>query len=321
MTWRLCARPPARPCSRCSGCMFRSPWPSAWCAARIGCCPSLLMVAMALAATLSWRAAGNGLSTRLICCGRPDGRRIGVCLSSSPGIAWQIDMHMYFFAGAGLSGRLLRLSADPCRHGRGRAASSGAELHAAGGGLSRRRRLWPRRAACRDPADRGRRLDLACADALAPVRDRRAEDGGSRSANAAEARANAERTEAEQRCQAGTRRGEARTRRRLRAQDRPYRRGGRGGRQRNAGHVLVDERQQRAKPRARRRPPPPLDPGLGQCRDGRLRNRRTDGLDQQHRAAGDALRRDRRQGRRGGAPHQHRGRGTCQPAPRRSAKW
>jgi methyl-accepting chemotaxis protein len=59
--------------------------------------PAAFMVAMALAATLSWRAAGNALSTRLV---------ISVALMSGvsmfvfqfAGHPWQIDMHMYFFA-------------------------------------------------------------------------------------------------------------------------------------------------------------------------------------------------------------------------------
>jgi len=59
--------------------------------------PTLFMVAMASAATLSWRAAGNGLSTSLV---------VAVALMSGvsmftyqmSGHPWQIDMHMYFFA-------------------------------------------------------------------------------------------------------------------------------------------------------------------------------------------------------------------------------
>jgi methyl-accepting chemotaxis protein len=59
--------------------------------------PVILTVAMAGAATLSWRATGNELSTRLV---------FAVALMSDvsvftyqlSGHAWQIDMHMYFFA-------------------------------------------------------------------------------------------------------------------------------------------------------------------------------------------------------------------------------
>jgi methyl-accepting chemotaxis protein len=59
--------------------------------------PAGITVALALAATLSWRGAGNALSTRLI---------VAVALMSDVSIftyqlaghAWQTDMHMYFFA-------------------------------------------------------------------------------------------------------------------------------------------------------------------------------------------------------------------------------
>jgi methyl-accepting chemotaxis protein len=59
--------------------------------------PLMLTAVMAVAATLSWRMAGNELSTRLI---------IAVALMSQvsvftyqfTGHAWQADMHMYFFA-------------------------------------------------------------------------------------------------------------------------------------------------------------------------------------------------------------------------------
>ena len=134
--------------------------------------PGAFMVAMALAATVSWRASGNGAVDPPDLCRRPDGRRVGVCLSArGPRLA---DRHAHvLLRGAGLPRRLLRLSPDHRRHGGGRAASSGAEFPAAGGDLSRRRRFRPRRAACRHSADRGRRADLAVADAVASVRDRR----------------------------------------------------------------------------------------------------------------------------------------------------
>src|SRR5712691_4342021 len=59
--------------------------------------PVALMAAMATAATVSWRTAGNSLSTRLI---------VAVALMGGPstlvfqmsGHAWQVDLHMYFFA-------------------------------------------------------------------------------------------------------------------------------------------------------------------------------------------------------------------------------
>src|ERR1700744_4117314 len=59
--------------------------------------PALFTVVMAGATTLSWRMAGNGLSTRLT---------VAVALMSDVSIftyqrsahPWQIDLHMYFFA-------------------------------------------------------------------------------------------------------------------------------------------------------------------------------------------------------------------------------
>ncbi len=59
--------------------------------------PAMFMAIFALAATLSWRMSGNGLSTRLV---------LSVALMSGvsmfayqfDGHPWQIDMHMYFFA-------------------------------------------------------------------------------------------------------------------------------------------------------------------------------------------------------------------------------
>ncbi len=59
--------------------------------------PTALMVAMALTATLSWRAAGNGLSTRLIFAVALMGG-VSVLTFQLAGHTWQIDMHMYFFA-------------------------------------------------------------------------------------------------------------------------------------------------------------------------------------------------------------------------------
>jgi methyl-accepting chemotaxis protein len=59
--------------------------------------PAGFMTLLALAATMSWRLSGNGLSTRLV---------FAVALMSGvsmfayqfEGHAWQIDLHMYFFA-------------------------------------------------------------------------------------------------------------------------------------------------------------------------------------------------------------------------------
>src|SRR4051812_400960 len=59
--------------------------------------PGAFMVAMALAAMVSWRASGNGLSTRLIFAVALMGG-VSVFAYQLAGHAWQIDMHMYFFA-------------------------------------------------------------------------------------------------------------------------------------------------------------------------------------------------------------------------------
>jgi len=60
--------------------------------------PAVLMVSLALPATLSWRAAGNGLSTRLVFAVALMGS-ISVFAFQLTGHPWQIDLHMYFFAG------------------------------------------------------------------------------------------------------------------------------------------------------------------------------------------------------------------------------
>src|SRR5262249_39150341 len=52
---------------------------------------------MALAATMSWRMSGNGLSTRLIFAVALMGG-VSVFTYQLAGHAWQIDLHMYFFA-------------------------------------------------------------------------------------------------------------------------------------------------------------------------------------------------------------------------------
>jgi len=59
--------------------------------------PAAFMVAMALSATVSWRVSGNAAATRMI---------VAVALMAGvsmlvfqfAGHAWQVDMHMYFFA-------------------------------------------------------------------------------------------------------------------------------------------------------------------------------------------------------------------------------
>jgi methyl-accepting chemotaxis protein len=59
--------------------------------------PTLLTVALAAAATLSWRTAGNGLSTRLVVVVALMGG-VAVFTFQLSGHPWQIDIHMYFFA-------------------------------------------------------------------------------------------------------------------------------------------------------------------------------------------------------------------------------
>jgi methyl-accepting chemotaxis protein len=59
--------------------------------------PTAFMMAMALAASLSWRAAGDSLSTRLtIAVALMSG--VSMMVYQLSGHPWQIDMHMYFFA-------------------------------------------------------------------------------------------------------------------------------------------------------------------------------------------------------------------------------
>ena len=59
--------------------------------------PTAFMVAMALAATVSWRASGNELSTRLVFAVALMGG-VAMFVFQFAGHPWQIDMHMYFFA-------------------------------------------------------------------------------------------------------------------------------------------------------------------------------------------------------------------------------
>src|SRR5512144_964563 len=59
--------------------------------------PTLVVMAMAIAATLSRQAAGNGLSTRLvIAVGLM--ADVAVFTYQFAGHAWQTDIHMYYFA-------------------------------------------------------------------------------------------------------------------------------------------------------------------------------------------------------------------------------
>jgi methyl-accepting chemotaxis protein len=59
--------------------------------------PTVLTVGFAAAATLSWRVAGNGLSTSLVVAVALMGG-VSVFTFELAGHPWQIDMHMYFFA-------------------------------------------------------------------------------------------------------------------------------------------------------------------------------------------------------------------------------
>jgi methyl-accepting chemotaxis protein len=59
--------------------------------------PALLMLAMAGIATLSWRTAGNSLSTSLVVAVALMGG-VSVIAFQFTGSPWQIDIHMYFFA-------------------------------------------------------------------------------------------------------------------------------------------------------------------------------------------------------------------------------
>ncbi len=59
--------------------------------------PALLAAGLAGAATLSWRASGNGPSTRLTVAVAAIGM-VALLVYEMSGNAWQIDIHMYFFA-------------------------------------------------------------------------------------------------------------------------------------------------------------------------------------------------------------------------------
>src|ERR1700731_3104860 len=59
--------------------------------------PTAFMAAIALAATASWSAAGNALSTRLVISVALMGD-VSMFVFQMSGHPWQIDMHMYFFA-------------------------------------------------------------------------------------------------------------------------------------------------------------------------------------------------------------------------------
>ncbi|MBA2397226.1 MAG: chemotaxis protein [Bradyrhizobium sp.] len=60
--------------------------------------PAGLMAAMAMAATVSWRTAGNGLSTRMVFAVALMGG-VSVITFQLSGHAWQADVHMYYIVG------------------------------------------------------------------------------------------------------------------------------------------------------------------------------------------------------------------------------
>ena len=164
--------------------------------------PTALMAAMAIAATASWASSGNGLSTRLIFAVALMGG-VSVFTYQLAGHPWQIDTHMYFFAA--LACLVAYCDYRPILAGarRGRAASSGAEFSASGGGLSRRRRSRPRGASRRHPAHGSRRvgwLALKLSGLFEATAQKTAE---AEAASAAEARANLERDENRKQGQAG----------------------------------------------------------------------------------------------------------------------
>src|SRR4051794_20884018 len=59
--------------------------------------PAIVMTLLAGIATLSWRAAGNGLSTQLTVAVALMGG-VSVLVYQMSGHPWQVDLHMYFFA-------------------------------------------------------------------------------------------------------------------------------------------------------------------------------------------------------------------------------
>ena len=160
------------------------------------------------------------------------------------GHPWQIDMHMYFFAA-------LACLVAYCDYRPILAGTVAVALHHLALNFLLPAAIYP------GGADLGRVvlhavillmeagvliwLSLKLSHLFEATAQKTAE---AEAANAAEARANRERLEAERQGQAGSRRGAARTRGRIRTQGRQHRRGGRGCRDENAGPVIDHERQQ-----------------------------------------------------------------------------
>ncbi|SFK21416.1 hypothetical protein [Bradyrhizobium sp. Gha] len=137
--------------------------------------PVSFLVAMALAATLSWRMSGNGPSTRLV---------FAVALMAGvsmfvfqfAGHLWQVDMHMYFFAA-------LAILVAYCDYRPIVAGTAAVALHHLTLNLILPAAVYPGGAdlghsPCHNPANRGRRLNLAGADTFESLRDGGRENGG-----------------------------------------------------------------------------------------------------------------------------------------------
>ena len=267
------------------------------------------MAAMALAATVSWASSGNGLSTRLIFAVALMGD-VSVFAYQLAGHPWQIDMHMYFFAALAclvaycdyrpiLAGTvavalhhlvlnfLLPAAIYPGGADLGRVVLHAVILLIEAGVLiwlalklshlfddGRRRPPRPKRRAPPKPAP----IPIAPRPNGRPSRIAMRRGANSPPASSARSAASSRRSRLPRR---------------------------------NAGPVSSmsnSNAETYARPRGRRRG---FDPGLVERRNGGVGDRRTHRVDQQHRPAGDALGRDRQQGRRRGAPHQHRGRGLA----------
>ena len=276
--------------------------------------PTLLTVALATAATLSWRAAGNGLSTNLLVAVALMGG-VSVFTFQLSGHPWQIDMHMYFFAA-------LACLVAYCDYRPILVGTVAVALHHLALNFIIPAAIFP------GGADFGRvvlhagiLILEACvllwvAHQLARLFETTAQKTAeAESATAAEARANANRAEADQKAK---QENDAAMRRLATEFERKVGHiveGRRRGCSRNAGHVLIDERHQRRSGATDGCGRHCIYSGLAQCRNGRLGGRAADSLDQRDRATGDALRQSYRKGGRRGPPHQHRGRGPSSRHP------
>jgi len=223
--------------------MFRSHWPLAWRGGADWLLPTLLTVALATAATLSWRAAGNGLSTNLLVAVALMGGWFRCFTFQLSGHPWQIrPMHMYFFAALACLVAIATTGPILGRNGCRRPASSGAEFIIPAA-------IFP------GGADFGRvvlhagiLILEACVLLGSPInwrgcsRTTAQKTAEAESATAAEARANANRAEADQKAKQ-----ESETRRaapachRVRAQGRPHRRGRSPWLLAKCRHVLIDD--------------------------------------------------------------------------------